>query len=125
VDEEGVYGRSNRFNAVYFGGEFGRILTQKGRHNLDLFVGFGIESIKPFKDEDFMIMGVNGNVGLGYRVFVGSGRTWLLGADVRREWVENINQDLGIMSGGGWSLRFSLGYAPNDGKVRRLEGLGH
>ena len=124
VDEEGVNGRSNRFNAVYWGAEFGRILAQKGPHNLDLFVGFGIEFIKPFKDEDFAIMGLNGNLGLGYRVFVGRNRTWLLGADVRREWVENINQDLGFMSGGAWSLRFSVGYAPNNGKFRRLEGLG-
>ena len=124
VDEEGVSGRSNRFNALFFGGEFGRILAQKGCHNLDLFVGIGFENIKPFKDEDFMIMGVSGNVGLGYRVFVGRNRTWVLGADVRREWVENINQDLGFMSGGAWSLRFSVGYAPNNGKFRRLEALG-
>jgi hypothetical protein len=29
------------------------------------------------------------------------------------------------MSGGAWSLRFSVGFAPNKGKHRRLEGLGH
>lgn len=125
VDEEGLLGRSNRFNALYLGGEFGRILFQEGPHNLDLFVGLGIENIKPFKDEDFAVLGFNGSAGLGYRLFLGSDRTWVLGADVRREWIENLNQNLDSMSGGAWSLRFSVGFAPNNGKVRRLKGLGH
>lgn len=124
VDEEGILDRSNRFNALYLGGEFGRILFQEGRHNLDLFVGLGIENIKPFKDEDFAIIGFNGSAGMGYRVFLGRDRTWILGADVRHEWLENLNQNLDSLSGGAWSLRFSVGFAPNNGKARRLKGLG-
>ncbi len=125
VDEEGLLGRSNRFDAVNIGAEAGWIMAQNGPHNLDLFLGLGIENVKPFKDEDFRILGANFSLGLGYRVFVGRNRTWVLGADLRREWLENLNENLDVMSGGAWSLRFSVGFTPNNGKHRRLEGLGH
>ncbi len=124
VDEEGLLGRSNRFDAVNIGAEAGWIMAQNGPHNLDLFAGLGIETVKPFKDEDFRVMGANFSLGLGYRVFVGRNRTWVLGADVRHEWLENLNENLDVMSGGAWSLRFSVGFAPNNGKFRRLEALG-
>jgi hypothetical protein len=125
VDENDLFGRSNRFDAVFFGGEFGRILFQRGRNNLDLFVGVGFDGVKPFKDEDIMLGTINGNVGLGYRLFLGKNRNWVLGADVRHEWIGERNENADSMSGRAWSARFSAGFAFNEGKARRLKGLGH
>ncbi len=124
VNESGIEGRSDRFDAVLVGGEFGRILWQDGRHNLDLFLGVGFDGIKPFKDEDFMLSTVNANVGLGYRLFLGKSRNWMIGADVRREWMGERNETTNSMSGSAWSARAALGFAFNEGRSRRLKGLG-
>jgi hypothetical protein len=124
VDEDGYFGRSDRFDAVLIGGEFGRILFKNGRHNVDLFAGVGFDGVKPFMEEDFILATVNVNLGLGYRFFVGKDRNWILGADLRHEWMGDRNESTRSMSGTAWSTRFSLGFAFNEGREARLEQLG-
>jgi len=124
VDENGFFGRSNRFDAVFIGAEGGRILFGQGRHNLDLFGGIGLDTVKPFQDEDHMISSLNVNLGLGYRLFLGKNRDWMLGVDGRHEWIGERNGNTDSMSGRAWSLRISAGFAFENGKTRRLAGLG-
>jgi hypothetical protein len=124
VDEDGYFGRSNRFDAVLIGGEFGRIIFKSGPHNIDLFAGIGFDAVKPFYEEDFMLATANANLGAGYRFFAGKDRNWILGADIRHEWIGDRNENTDSMSGTAWSVRISLGYAFNEGRERRLESLG-
>lgn len=124
VDEDGYFGRSDRFEAILLGGEFGRILYKSGRHNVDVFVGVGLDAVKPFQDEDFILSTVNANLGLGYRFFAGKNRSWILGVDVRHEWIGERNESTNSMSGTALSARFSFGFAFNEGRDRHLEQLG-
>jgi hypothetical protein len=124
VDENGFFGRSDRFDAVFIGAEGGRILFGQGRHNLDLFGGIGLDAVKPFKDEDHMISSLNVNLGIGYRFFLGKNQNWMMGVDVRHEWIGERNEKTDSMSGRALSLRFSVGFAFEKGKTRRLAGLG-
>jgi hypothetical protein len=124
VDEDGFSGRSDRFDAILLGGEFGRILYKSGRHNVDVFVGVGFDGVKPFQDEDFILSTINANLGLGYRFFAGKDRNWILGVDVRHEWIGERNESTASMSGTALSARFSFGFAFNEGRDRRLESLG-
>jgi len=124
VDENGITGRSDRFDATLVGGEFGRILLKKDHHNLDLFLGVGLDGVKPFKDADLILAAPNLNLGLGYRLFLGKDRNWTLGLDVRHEWIGERNEQADSMSGQAWSARFCLGYTFNEGRDRRLRGLG-
>lgn len=124
VDEDGFFGRSDRFDAVLVGGEFGRILYKNGRHNVDLFAGVGFDGVRPFKDEEFILSAINANLGLGYRFFAGRNRNWILGVDVRHEWIGERNESTDSMSGTAWSVRACLGFAFNEGRDRRLEQLG-
>ncbi len=125
VDEDGISGWSNRFDAIYVGLEFGRVVFQQGRHDLDLFLGIGGDAVIPFKDEEIELVAVNGNVGLGYRLFLNRNRSFFLGADIRREWIGQRNENTDSMSGGAWSFRFGVGGTSDRGKTRRLKGLGH
>jgi hypothetical protein len=124
VNESGYFGRSNRFDAILIGAEGGRILTRKGRHGLEVFGGAGLDAVKPFQDEDLTLTSLNLNLGLGYRLFLGKNQNWVLGADLRHEWIGERNEKTSSMSGQAWSLRFSLGFLFEEGKNRRLKGLG-
>ena len=124
VSKDNIRGWSNRFDAALVGLEFGRILLAGERSNLDLFVGAGGDVVKPFKDEEVFLGAPNLNVGLGYRLFLGRNGNVSLGADVRREWIGERNENTKSMSGGAWSIRFSLGYAYNKGDKSRLKALG-
>lgn len=125
VNKDNIRGWSNRFNATLIGAEFGRILVATERSNLDLFVGVGGDVVKPFKDEEVFLGALNLNVGLGYRWFLGRNGSWILGVDVRREWIGERNEATKSMSGGAWSIRFSMGFAYNKGDISRLKALGH
>ncbi|MEN8007333.1 MAG: hypothetical protein ABFS42_09985, partial [Candidatus Krumholzibacteriota bacterium] len=124
VSEGNILGRSNRFNAMLVGAEFGRILPVGVRSAVDLFVGAGGDVVTPFKDEEIYLGTFNLNAGLGYRLFLGRERNVSLGLDARREWIGERNEGRYSMSGGAWSLRFTLGIAYNNGDARRLESLG-
>lgn len=124
VNDSGIRGRSDRFDAVLVGGEFGRILLKHDHHNLDLFVGVGFDGVKPFQDEELMLAAPNLNLGLGYRAFLGRDRNWTLGLDIRHEWIGERNEQADSLSGQAWSIRFSLGYTFNEGRDRRLRALG-
>lgn len=124
VNEGEYFGRSDRFDAILIGAEGGRILGRKGRHGLEVFGGVGLDAVKPFQDEDFMLTSLNLNLGLGYRLFLGKNQNWVLGADLRHEWIGERNENADSMSGQAWSLRFSLGFLFEEGKNRRLKGLG-
>lgn len=124
VNEGVVQGRSDRFNATLIGAEFGRILVKKGRSNLDVFAGAGVDVVAPFKDEELFLGALNLNVGAGYRIFLGKTQRVVLGLDVRHEWIGERNEKTQSMSGRAWSLRFSLGFAAKKDDARRLKGLG-
>ena len=121
----GQGGFANRFNATLIGVEFGRILVATKRSNLDLFVGAGGDVVTPFQDEEVFLGALNINVGLGYRWFLGRNGKGMLGVDVRREWIGERNENTNSMSGGAWSIRFSLGFGYNKGDKSRLKALGH
>jgi len=123
VIQPGIQDRSNRFDAILIGVEGGRILLNKGGHNLDLFVGAGFDAVEPFMDEDLVLGALNLNVGLGYRYFLGKNRTGFLGVDGRHEWIGKRNENTDSMSGQAWSLRFCLGYAWDKGDTQRLNAL--
>ncbi len=125
VNKDNIRGRSNRFNATLIGVEFGRILVATKRSNLDLFVGAGGDVVTPFQDEEVFLGALNINVGLGYRWFLGRNGKGMLGVDVRREWIGERNENTNSMSGGAWSIRFSLGFGYNKGDKSRLKALGH
>jgi hypothetical protein len=124
VNEDGYRGRSDRFDAYYFGLEFGYIAWKPGRHAVDAFVGVGLDGVRPFIDEDLVLATYNASVGLGYRYSLGRYEEFLLGLDVRREWVGERNELGQSLSGGAWSARFGIGYSFNKSKARRLNGLG-
>jgi hypothetical protein len=125
VNESGYFGRSDRFDAVYIGLEFGHIVYRRDRHNIDLFVGLGFDGVKPFKEEDLMLGTVNANVGLGYRLFIGKNRNWILGVDGKHEWIGDRNENGDSLSGQAWSARVGLGFLFDEGRDSRLKGLGH
>ena len=125
VDEQGVLGRSDRFNATLLGVEFGRILVQDERFNVDLFLGVGEDDVLPFKEEEEVhLAAINISAGLGSRLFLGAKRNKFLGVDVRHEWIGRRNENAASLSGGAWSVRVGLGYAAKKGDARRLKGLG-
>lgn len=124
VPEASYLGRSNRFNATYMGGELGRVIPLSGRQALDLFFGIGIDVVVPFLEQDVTLLGWNGNLGAGYRCFLGTYREFVLGVDVRREWVVGRNEDPYKMDGSAWSVRAAVGYAFVRSRNRTLDGLG-
>lgn len=124
VPEASHLGRSNRFNATYMGGELGRIIPLSRRQAFDLFFGIGIDVVVPFQDEDVALLGWDANLGAGYRCFLGSYREFVLGVDVRREWVVGRNEDPYKMDGSAWSVRAAVGYAFVSKRNRTLDGLG-
>ena len=124
VPAENQFGRSNRFDATYVGGELGRVLELSDGQALDLFFGIGADVVVPFRDEDVSLVGWNVNLGAGYRCFLGRYRQYVLGADLRREWVGGRNEEPYEMNGSAWSLRVGLGYAFVGSRNRTLDGLG-
>jgi len=125
VNEEGISGRSDRWDNVYLGLEIGRELVKFDRHRLDAFVGLGFDAVKPFWEEDLVLGTVNANAGFGYRIFLGETESWVVGADYRFEAIGVRNSGGTSLSGYATTLKFLIGYSPDFGKGRRLSGLGH
>jgi len=124
VPEEPDYGRTNRFDATYIGGEVGRSHQLTERQVVDLFLGLGMDFIIPYYDEDVVLVGANFNIGLGYRYFMGRYRDYVLGVDVRREWMNERNAEPYSMEGQAWSFRVGFGVAFVKDRNRAIEGLG-
>lgn len=116
VDQDGVRGRSDRFDAVYAGVEAGRPLAHAGPAWLEGFVGLGYDGIRPFREQDVMLATLNLNLGLGLR-WQAPGRPWVLGLDGRREWLGTRNEGPDSLAGGAWSLRLGAGlrFGPAEG----------
>jgi hypothetical protein len=125
VVEEPSYGQTNRFEATYLGVELGRSHNVTDRQVVDLFLGLGVDFIVPFYDEDVSLVGSNFNLGLGYRYFMGRYRDYVLGVDVRHEWLSERNAEPYSMKGQAWSIRVGFGVAFVKDRNRALEGLGH
>ena len=125
VDEEGISGRSDRWDNVYLGLEIGRELVKYKGHRVDAFVGLGFDGVKPFWDEKLILGTVNANAGVGYRYFLGDIEQWVVGIDYRIESIGVRNSGGTSLSGKADTLRFSLGYSPDFGRGRRKSGLGH
>jgi hypothetical protein len=116
VDHGAVRGESDRFDAVYFGGEAGRTVFSAAGVDLEAFAGLGFDGLRPFRGEDLVLATLNGNLGLGLRWRV-PGTPLRLGADARREWLGPRNEGVDSLSGSAWSLRFGLGprFGPGSG----------
>ena len=116
VDHGAVRGQSDRFDAVYFGGEAGRALLSAAGVDLEAFAGIGFDGLRPFRSEDLVLATLNGSLGLGLRWRV-PGTPLRLGADARREWLGPRNEGVDSLSGSAWSLRFGLGprFGPGSG----------
>ncbi len=76
-------------------------------------------------DQSILLFNVKALLGIGYRVSFGSQHKWILGADLKREWISDRNADGTPLDGGAWSFRLSFGYNRNHDLDRRLQGLGH
>jgi len=125
VTDEEHFGRSNRFDATYLGGELGRSHHLTDRQTADLFLGIGIDVVAPFFEEDVILVGGNFNMGVGYRYFLGRYRDFVLGVDVRHEWLGERNPGPYSMTGRAWSIRLGFGMSFVKDRNRALEGLGH
>lgn len=108
VDQDGVRAYSDRFDAVYLGVEGGRALPLARRLRLDLFAGLGYDGIRPFLKRELVLATVNLNLGLGLRWRPGAG-PWLVGLDLRREWLATRNEGADSLGGGAVSLRLGAG----------------
>ncbi len=125
VNEDGVSGRSNRWDNVYLGLEVGREIITYKQHRMDAFVGLGFDGLKPFWEEKLILGTVNANAGVGYRMYLGTAERWVVGVDYRVESIGVRNSGGTSLSGYADTVRFSLGFSPDFGKGRRLSGLGH
>ena len=108
VDQEGVQAYSDRFDALYVGLEGGRVLARGRRWRLDAFAGLGYDGIRPFLKRDLMLGTLNLNIGMGLRWQPAAG-PWLVGLDVRREWLGTRNEGPDSLGGGAASLRLGAG----------------
>lgn len=108
VERDGVRARSDRFDALYLGVEYGRPVATFREVSLEVFAGLGYDGIFPFKDEEVTLATLDANLGLGLR-WQRSGRRPLVGLDVRREWLGSRNEGPDSLSGGAWSLRLGAG----------------
>jgi len=108
VDQDGVREYSDRFDAVYLGLEGGRAVLRGRRLRLDAFAGLGYDGIRPFLKRDLVLATVNLNLGIGLRWRPTAAR-WLLGLDLRREWLATRNEGADSLSGGAVSLRLGAG----------------
>lgn len=108
VDQDGVRAYSDRFDAVYLGVEGGRALLRGRCLRLDAFAGLGYDGIRPFLKLDHVLATLNLNLGMGLRWQPSPG-PWLLGLDLRREWLATRNEGADSLGGGAVSLRLGAG----------------
>ena len=108
VDQDGVRGLSDRFDALYLGVEGGLPVASFKVVSLETFAGLGYDGVHPFQNEDVILATLNVNLGLGLR-WQSPGRRPLVGLDVRREWLGTRNEGPDSLSGGAWSLRLGAG----------------
>ena len=86
----------------------GRALARGRRWRLDAFAGLGYDGIRPFLKRDLMLGTLNLNIGMGLRWQPAAG-PWLVGLDVRREWLGTRNEGPDSLGGGAASLRLGAG----------------
>ena len=124
VDEEGVSGISDRWNALLFGLDIGVPVWRSGPHLAEAFVGVGYDAVHPFKDEEFWPATLNLNLGVGYRWYPSSSCRWFTKLDGRYEWIGNRNTGGTNLGGRAWSARLGLGLALGKNPEPRLKALG-
>ncbi|MFT5314579.1 MAG: hypothetical protein ACI9UK_000400, partial [Candidatus Krumholzibacteriia bacterium] len=93
VDEEGVTGVSDRWDAILIGGEVGLTAWKSGSHQLDVFGGIGLDVVKPFRDEEVALAAFDLNLGTSYRFYLARSERFFLQADGRYEVIGSRNQD--------------------------------
>ncbi len=125
VDEAGIRGRSDRWNAVLIGIEAGHSLWRSGPHLATAFLGLGYDVLTPFQDEEIALGGVNFNLGLGYRYHVGRDRRWFVNAVGRYELIGERNEGGTNLGGSALSARLGLGMSLGGNPEPRLETLGY
>ena len=125
VNQDGLEGDSDRFDAMLVGFEVGRSLGGFAGHGANLFLGVGLDAVRPFGAEDVLLQAPQLCAGAGYRYEPGSGRPWFLSLDYRREWIGARNEQATHLFGDAWSLRAGLrwifGVQDRD-RLRRLQG---
>jgi len=124
VDQNGVSGFSDRWDAVLLGVEAGLTAWRTGRHLVDLFAGLGYDGVRPFKDENAALAGLNVNLGAGYRLHLGRSRRWFLAGDGRLEWVSERNDGGTPLGGTAFSGRVGVGFRLGRDPEPRLKALG-
>lgn len=128
VNQPEIRARSDRFNAFSGVFEGGYRPWQSGSQGADIFAGFGLEGLIPFMDveddQSILLFNVKALLGIGYRFSFGAHHKWIVGADLKREWVSDRNDEGTPLGGGAWSFRLSFGYNRNHDLDRRLRALG-
>lgn len=125
VDQDGLQGDSDRFDALQVGFEVGRSLGGFAGHRANAFLGAGLDVVRPFGAEDVLLQASLLCAGAGYRFEPGRGRPWFLSLDYRREWIGARNERATHLFGDAWSLRAGLGWifgAQDRDRLRRLQG---
>ncbi len=125
VNSEGLQGRSDRWNAVLLGVEFGGSVWRQGPHLAEVFAGIGYDGVLPFKGEDLTLATYNLSLGAGYRMHLTSSRRWFVKADGRYEIMGNRNAGGTNLGGSALSVRMGLGLALGKNMKPRLKTLGH
>jgi len=124
VNDSGVVGYSDRWDAVLLGIEGGVSLWRVGPHLFDAFLGVGYDVVKPFKDEEIAPASANLNVGIGYRWYPQRSRRWFVKADGRVELIGDRNKSGTNLGGYAYSARVGLGVSLGKNPAPRLKALG-
>jgi len=124
VSEEGVTGYSDRWDALLIAGEIGLKAWQAGRHQGDVFLGLGLDLVKPFKAEEITPAGFNVSLGVSYRLYMSRTERWYLQTDGRYEVIGDHNTDGDNLGGRAYSLRAGIGLALGKSPQPRLKALG-
>jgi len=124
VDEEGVTGRSNRWDAVLLAVEAGYKVWRSGPHQADVVAGLGLDNVKPFLDEEVAPTSFNLSLGVRYRLYLTEAKRVFLHADGRYEMIGDRNVDGDNLGGQAYSVRIGLGWMLGESPEPRLQALG-
>lgn len=125
VDQDGVRGMSDRFDALLLGFEVGRSVAGIGDHGVNVFLGAGLDVVQPLQEQDVLLQAPLLCAGAGYRFGPRGGSPWFLSLDYRREWIGSRNAGATHIFGDAWSLRAGLGWifgVRDRDRLRRLQG---
>lgn len=125
VDENGVSGYSDRWDALLVGVEAGLPVWQTNAHMIEVFLGLGYDGVHPFKDEEITPASVNVNFGAGYRWYPDRSKRWFLRVDGRYEFIGERNKNGTPLGGSAISARLGLGFSLGKNPEPRLQLLGH